>query len=77
MEHGPTRKGFGSKGGFLFRSGEDTNEIIILLEYGDLEKARQFTESQCLKDAMEKAGVTDMPDIYFLEGADRPSARPL
>jgi len=32
-----------------------------------LEKARQFTQSPDLKEAMQKAGVTGPPEIIFLE----------
>ncbi len=61
-------------GGLLFRNSDDPDEIVFLMEYSDLDKVRQFVDSQDLKDAMERAGVADMPDIYFLDEADRPSA---
>lgn len=71
-EHGSSRRAYWSRGGFLFRSADDPNEMVIPLEYKDLEKARQFAQSQDLKDVMERAGVADMPDIYYLEEVDRP-----
>src|SRR5215208_4517756 len=40
-EHGATRKESGSKGVRLFRSADDPNETVILLEWDDLENARQ------------------------------------
>lgn len=73
-EHGSSREANGSKGGYLLRNADDPNELVIILEWDDLAKMRQFTESDDLKEAMRRAGVADMPDIYFLEEADRPSA---
>lgn len=72
-EHGSARQAAGSKGGRLFRSADDPNEVIAILEWDDLQKARDFVASPDLRQAMEQAGVADQPDIYFLEGADQPA----
>ena len=69
-EHGAMRKAGGCKGGQLFRSATDPNELVILLQWDDLEKARQFVQSQDLREAMQRAGVVDKPDIFFLEGVE-------
>jgi heme-degrading monooxygenase HmoA len=66
-EHSATRKVSGSQGGRLFRNAHDPNETVVLFEWDDLEKARQFAQSQDLQQAMQRAGVADQPDIYFLE----------
>ena len=72
-EMGTTRKAASSKGGYVFRNINDSIEIVVLLEFEDLGKARQFAESEDLKQAMQRAGVVDKPDIYLLEKTDRPS----
>ena len=72
-EHGTARQAAGSKGGYLFRSADDPKELVIIFEWDDLEKARQFVASDDLRQAMEGAGVTGPPEIRFLELADRPS----
>jgi heme-degrading monooxygenase HmoA len=72
-EHGASRRQSGSRGGFLFRNASDPNELVILLEWDDLNKARQFAESEDLKKAMERAGVAEKPDLYFLEKLEQPS----
>ena len=41
-------------------------EVVILMEWDELERARQFVASPDLKEAMQNAGVTDMPTITFL-----------
>ena len=73
-EHGATRKASGSKGGYLLRNIDDANEVVIFIEMDDLEKARQLVQSEDLRQAMERSGVADQPDIYFLDLDDRPSA---
>jgi len=71
--HGATRKTNGSKGGRLFRSADDPNEVVILLKWSDIRKARQFVASDDLRQTMERAGVSDQPNIYFLEERARPA----
>ena len=72
-EHGATRKAAGSRGGRLFRSVEDPNELVIVFEWDELDKARRFAQSEDLRRAMQRAGVADRPDVYFLEEVERPA----
>ncbi len=71
-KHGAVRKASGSKGGRLYRNADDSNEIVILFEWDELQKARKFAQSEDLRKAMEQAGVSDRPDIYFFEELERP-----
>ena len=72
-EHGATRKTSGCKGTQVFRNAENPNEIVMLLEWDNLENARQLVQSEDLREAMQRSGVTDQPDIYFLDDAGRTS----
>ena len=72
-EHEPARRANGSQGGWLFRSAADPNEVLLLLAWDDLERARLFVDSDELREAMARAGVTDRPDIWFLEDVGRPT----
>jgi heme-degrading monooxygenase HmoA len=72
-EHGSVREQSGSKGGRLFRNAEDPNETVILLEWDNLENARQFAQSEDLRETMQRVGVSDQPDIYFLEEVEEVS----
>lgn len=65
-EHLPKRNEAGLTEKILLRGISDKNELIVLFECRDLERARKFVESEDLKDAMKRAGVIDKPDIYFL-----------
>ena len=70
-EHGKKRKAGGSKGGRLFHNAKDPNEVVILFEWEDLGKARQFAGSEDLRQAMVRAGVEGKPDLYFLEEVEK------
>ena len=54
----------------VFRSGDDPFEVVVLLEWDELENARQFfgfpERSETFLEAAKKAGVTDTPTIFFL-----------
>jgi hypothetical protein len=65
--HGAKRKAAGSKGGLLFRSENDPNEVVILFEWEDLGKAHKFAESEDLRQTMERAGVVGKPELHFLD----------
>ena len=65
-EHEPARIEAGCLGAQVFRSGNDPYEVFVLMEWDELEKARKFAASQDLREAMERAGVADHPDIYFM-----------
>ena len=70
-EDGANRKAGGFKEGRLYRNANNPNEIVILLEADSLEKALQFAQSPALREAMQRAGVADQPDVYFLEEVER------
>lgn len=65
--HGPTRKAHGCKGGLLFRSADKPNELVLILRWSDLERARRFAASDDLREMMARAGVSDLPDVYLLD----------
>ncbi len=54
---------------YVMRNVEDPNDITVILGWSDLDKARAFTQSASLKEAMQNAGVTSPPEIRFLEAA--------
>lgn len=68
-KHGIERRANGSRGGRLFRDAADPNEVLVLLEWDDLDRARLFLDSDDLREAMTRAGVAGQPDIWFLEDA--------
>ena len=68
-DHSDLRSNNGSKGGKVFQSADNPEEVFVLLEWNSLENAQNFSQSDNLKAAMQEAGVVGMPDIYFIEEA--------
>jgi len=64
--HAGVRQRAGLKEVYLFRNVQNSNEVVILFEAADIKKAQEFGSSADLRDTMQKAGVIDRPDMYFL-----------
>jgi heme-degrading monooxygenase HmoA len=73
-ERASTRKDHGSLGARVFRNASDPAEVVVLLEWSDLAKAREFSQSDTLREGMQLAGVMGRPDVYFLEEAGSTTA---
>lgn len=65
--HASARTKAGLKQLHLFRNIDNPDEIVLLFLADDLGRAKAFAASQDLRDAMEKAGVTEKPDVWFLQ----------
>ena len=68
-ENSDFRTELGSKGGKVFQSADNPDEVFVLLEWDSLENAQKFAQSDELKEKMQQAGVVGKPDIHFLEEA--------
>ncbi len=64
--HLPKRTEAGLTEKYLLRSADDPNEVVGLFEAQDLNRAKAFATSAELREKMQEVGVTDRPDIYFL-----------
>ena len=73
-EHESTRKKSGSKGARIFRSKDNPNETVVIMEWDSIENAKKFATSPDLKETMQKAGVITVPDVYFLEEVEKSKA---
>lgn len=62
-----TRRANGGQREVFFRNAADPNELWLLLEWDDLFRAQLFVTSDELLDALDRAGVTDRPDYWYLE----------
>jgi quinol monooxygenase YgiN len=50
----------------IFRSADDPNELTLLFEWEDLNRARSFMNSPEARSYIQQAGVTGVPEIHFL-----------
>ena len=60
-----------AKEGYVFRNLSDSHELLVFVAWETEEEARAFMEAEELRQVMKDAGVTDKPDIYYLEVLER------
>ncbi len=65
------RKASGPKGASIFHNTNDPNEMIVLLKWNDMNKAKEFAELEGLRQRMQKGGVLTSR-IYFLNKMEEP-----
>ena len=65
--HLPKRGEAGLTEKYLLRGANDPNEVIVLFEAKDIKRAEDFAGSSDLRETMQKVGVVDKPDIYFMK----------
>lgn len=61
----PMRKKMGVIAQQIYRSVDNPNEVTVIHDFKTLEKARAWASSSELKAALQKAGVTGTPQIWF------------
>ncbi len=66
--HEPIRAAAGLTEKHLLQDADDPNVVTLIFEAKDLKRAEEFSKSDDLREAMQKAGVIGKPDIYFLKG---------
>ncbi len=63
----PHRRRRGCRGGRLFRSKDDPNQLFMLFRWENLESAHHFVDGYELREAMKWASVTGEWKIDVLE----------
>ena len=67
------RERVGCKGGQVFQSANDPNEVVALLEWDTMENLQKFAQPDDVKERMKHATQPNPPDVYLLNLADSPS----
>ena len=57
----------GSSGSHVFRNQNNPNEVLVITDWDNKEQGMKFGNSPELKDAMQRAGVINAPQITFAE----------
>ncbi len=70
-EHEIIRKEKGSKGATILRDANDPNQLVIITEWEDIDSAKNFALGKDLRIVMQKAGVVNLPKLYYLEEIER------
>jgi hypothetical protein len=66
-DHNAVRERYGISVNRVQHSAGNPLEIIISLEAKDLARAREFVDSDDLRNAMMRAGVAGRPEIWYAE----------
>jgi len=66
--HEPSRAAARLTEKHLLQDADDANMVTLIFEAEDLKRAEEFSTSDDLREAMQKAGVVGKPDTYFLKG---------
>jgi hypothetical protein len=51
----------------VYRNASDPNDLVLLFDVADVERAKQFGQSQELRETMERAGVIMPPTVRLIE----------
>jgi len=70
-EHAATRSAAGATGSIVFQDINDPNNVTVYIEVDSLEHAREFSQSEDLKQTMQRSGVVSPPTIKF-QSTSRP-----
>ena len=68
------KRGYGWKNSSIFSVDGDRNNVMVMEEFGSLDRAKAFASSAELRDAMGKAGVMGPPEIRFIQAVARAKA---
>lgn len=64
------RKGFGVVGDAINQGWDNPNQVVVYNQCQDLDQMRSMTDSDELKAAMQRAGVSGPPEIHFIQSVD-------
>ncbi len=70
-EQETTRRAHGCQRGHLFRSVSAPDEVLILLEWDNHERAWLFAQSDDLREILKRADAANEPDVWFLGDANQ------
>lgn len=59
----------GEQSALVFRNTDDPNNLVLLFGWDNLDNARRYAQDPRLKAAMQEAGISEPPQIVFLEQA--------
>jgi len=66
----------GEKSYWIFHPTDDPDNLFLIFQWDKLENAKKFMNSPKLKEAMQKAGVIESPEIRYLEEMETASTIP-
>ena len=61
--HEAARTAAGLRGSRVYRSADTPNDVLVVLDAGELDRARQFGADPAVRTAMSAAGVIGTPEV--------------
>jgi hypothetical protein len=61
--HEQTRQAHGITNPRVYRNANDPNDLVLLFDVADIERAKEFGQSEGLRSTMEKVGVIMPPTV--------------
>lgn len=55
----------------ILREDNGSNSLVVVNQWDTMDNARKYASSPELREAMQRAGVTGIPEISFMEEAAR------
>jgi len=70
-QHERARSAAGAVGSVVGQAEGDPNEVVISIEFKDMQSAKDFMDSADLAQTMKRAGVLETATIYYLDNITR------
>jgi len=70
IDEAGTRRANGCQGELVYRNSADPKEVWALLDWDDVFRAKLFARSDDMLEALVRAGVTDQPDVWYLDSTE-------
>lgn len=70
-DHADDREEAGSRGGHIFRDDTERSRIVVFLAWDDLDDAREYLESDAVREEREAGGVGEDAETVYLEELGR------
>lgn len=73
-ENSEEREEAGSRGGHIFWNDDDHSEVVVFLAWDDLDRAREYLQSEAVEEERAEGDVEGEPETVFLEELGRLNA---
>ena len=60
------RRDHSATGHEVYRDATDPNVVVVVTHYQDLSRAKEYSGSEALRSAMERAGVEGPPETWIV-----------
>jgi hypothetical protein len=68
-KHGAARERQGIKDDGVHRGASDSRNAVLIFQVDDYDRAREFVDSDDLRETMQKVGVVSAPTVWAVDEA--------